>query len=213
MEFELVIFDLDGVLVDSSSCHAHAFNDLWSLLELTGPSYESIAGRSTIEVIEQATIEKEPKPEQIAEWVAFKQQRAREYMVNREIAFEDSEKCIRFLHEIGQRLALGTGASRETAQMVLRRFGWETAFSTIVTGEDVVNGKPAPEIFLKIMDRMNILPIRTLIVEDSRSGLSAALASNAFSAIVRSGIQIQNERFIGSFPDIESMLRSINEVL
>ncbi|MGQ0542223.1 MAG: HAD family hydrolase [Blastocatellia bacterium] len=212
MDFDLLIFDLDGVLVDTSFCHGLAFNDLWELLGVNGPPYEEIAGRKTGDVVEEFTAELKPNPERVKEWVSFKQQRAREYLASAEIAFNDSEECVRLLTERGQRIALGTGASRETAVMVLQRFGWESVFSTIVTGEDVACGKPAPEIYLKAMERLNVSPERTLIVEDSHSGLAAAVESRAYSASVRSGMRVEDERFVGEFPDIRTMMSELEGV-
>ena len=212
MDFDLLIFDLDGVLVNSSVCHGLAFRDLWELLGVSGPPYEDIAGRKTIEVVQEYTAELKPNREQIDEWVILKQKCARDYLTNEEIAFDDSVECLRQLTDRKQCLALGTGASRETTLLMLQRFGWEETFSAIVTGEDVVCGKPTPEIYLKAIDSLDVSPQKTLIMEDSHSGLAAALASNAYSVSVRSGIRIENERFVGAFPDIRAMLNELEEV-
>ena len=53
--FSLIIFDMDGVLADSSPCHARAYQDLWKEIGVEGPRYDSIMGRPTGEVIREVT--------------------------------------------------------------------------------------------------------------------------------------------------------------
>jgi HAD superfamily hydrolase (TIGR01509 family) len=211
-DFDLMIFDMDGVLVDTTECHRRAYDDLWRLVGVAGCVYEQIAGRKTVEVVVEQTAALNPAAEQIAEWVAFKQRRARRYLRTEKIVFHDSLECLGRLARQpgGLRLGIGTGASRETTAMVLGRFGWGETFSVIVTGDDVVAGKPAPEVYLSAMERAGVAPHRTLIIEDSQSGLSAAVASRAFTASVRSGAKTDHERFIGSFPDVRSLLANLS---
>lgn len=211
-DFDLLIFDMDGVLVDTTECHRRAYDDLWRLVGVTGQAYEQIAGRKTVEVVVEMTAALNPTTEQIAEWVAFKQRRARQYLKTEKIVFHDSLECLGRLARQGGglRLGIGTGASRETTAMVLGRFGWGETFSVIVTGDDVAAGKPAPEVYLSAMERAGVAPHRTLIIEDSQSGLSAAVASRAYSASVRSGVKSDHERFIGSFPDVRSLLAKLS---
>jgi HAD superfamily hydrolase (TIGR01509 family) len=205
MDFELVIFDLDGVLVNTSPLHERAYNELWELLGISGPRYEAIAGRKTIDVIRAVTSQMRPAQGWIEEWANFKQERARHYLESDAIAFDDSAECIGRLIGKGQRLALGTGASRKTTEMILSRFDWESAFPVVVTGEDVETGKPAPDIYELAIQCSGAAANRTLIVEDSQAGLSAAAAANAFSVSVRSGASIDDERFVGIFPDLRSI--------
>ncbi|MBS1788231.1 MAG: HAD family phosphatase [Acidobacteria bacterium] len=214
-DFDLLIFDMDGVLVDTTKCHSRAYDDLWKLAGVIGPAYEEIAGCKTTEVVAEVTGALSPSAQQLVEWVAFKQQRARRYLATENLAFHDSLECIGRLGRLDKgrlRLAIGTGASRETTAMVLNRLGWGEAFSIIVTGEDVVEGKPAPQIYLAAMERAGISPQRTLIIEDSRAGLAAAVASQAYTASVRSGVKTDNERFLGSFPDVRSLLTTLRYV-
>src|SRR6185312_6668260 len=75
-----LIFDMDGVLVDTCGLHARAYRDLWERCGVTGPAYQTIAGRPTVEVVGEATRELSPSAETLAGWVGFKQRRAREYL-------------------------------------------------------------------------------------------------------------------------------------
>ena len=75
--FDLVVFDLDGVLVDTSPCHRAAFEALWREIGITGPPYESLAGRTTLQAVRDCTRALAPTEGQFREWVLFKQERAR----------------------------------------------------------------------------------------------------------------------------------------
>ncbi len=205
-EFDLLIFDMDGVLVDTTPCHRQAFEVLWGRLGVTGPSYERIAGRKTSEVVAEFTKGLRPAPEQLAEWARFKQALAREYLGSEEIIYGDSVDCLEALARRRYRLALATSASRETAGLALGRLGVGDLFSIIVTGEDVMRGKPAPEIYLNVIRRAAVIPQRTLIVEDSHAGLAAAAAAAACVASVRTGERVESANFIGAFPDLRGLL-------
>jgi len=210
-DFDLLIFDMDGVLVNTTPCHERAFAELWQKLEINGPAYEDIAGRKTSDVVAEYTVGLKPTESQVDEWVQFKQGLARQYLVSGEIAFHDSAECISQLTVRKIRLALGTGASRKTTASVLNRQGWGEAFSVIVTGEDVSQGKPEPEIYLAAMERAGVSPHRTLVVEDSQAGLASAIAAGAYAAVVRTGRSVKDERFIGSFPDLKTLFATMGD--
>jgi len=204
--YDLLIFDLDGVLADTSFCHSRAYDDLWHRIGIQGPPYEAIAGRRTSETIAECTTSKRPSPKQIRAWILFKQAQARQYLFTEEIGFGDTALCLNALSKTPMRLALGTAASRQATNIILDRLDIANFFSLVVTGEDVENGKPAPDIYLQIMTRSNADPERTLIIEDSPSGLAAAIASGASAASVRTGKRVDHPRFIGSFADLRGLL-------
>jgi len=203
--FALVAFDLDGVLVDTSACHARAYAELWERLGTTGPPYTEIAGRRTEEVVAEVALPLGLEAAQLEEAVRFKQRRARALLASEAIVFEDAVPCVRALHARGLRLALGTGASRETAQLSLARLGLEAAFDVLVSAEDVRVGKPGPEVYRLCCARAGASPERTLVVEDSGTGIAAACAAGTWVACVRSGLVIAAPRWLGSFPDLRHL--------
>lgn len=206
-----MVCDLDGVLVDSSACHAQAFDDLWRALGIAGPTYETIAGRATREVIAEVTAARGPSAVQLDEWVQFKQRQARGYLATQPILYDDTIESLEAIARRLHRLALGTSASRATTEMLLRRFGLERFFPDVVTADDVTQGKPAPEIYRTVMTRAGARPEEALIVEDSAWGITAALASGATVAAVRSGRRTDHARFLGSFPDLRTLVRRLEE--
>ena len=202
---DLIVFDLDGVLVDSSACHAAAFGELWQRCGIRGPGYDEIAGRTTRDAIERVTAPLGPTPAQIEEWVAFKQARTLELFESREIAFADSISGLEALRAAGYDFALGTGASRERALLVLERLGCRGWFSAVVAAEDVTRGKPDPETYRLAVERAGGTPDLSIVVEDSASGIESGLAAGARVACVRSGLQADHERFVGSYDDLRGL--------
>lgn len=203
---DLVIFDLDGVLVDSSRCHEIAYGRLWELCEVMAPDYSTIAGRRTVQVVEEYTVALSPSREQIEWWVNFKQSEARRLQANELSVFEDAVPVLRALYRHGRTLAIATGASQESAGLALSRLGFEEIFDAVVTGDDVENGKPNPEVILEIVHRTGIPVDRSLVIEDSIAGLFAALTAGAKAACVRTGLTVDHPHFVGSFSDLRSWM-------
>src|SRR5262245_2586318 len=105
---------MDGVLVDTCGCHARAYQGLWDRCGIASPPYAAIAGRPTTEVVAQYAGAVRSSPGLIAEWVAFKQQRAREYMRTGPVAYDDVLPTFEAIERAGIGMGVATGASRAT---------------------------------------------------------------------------------------------------
>jgi HAD superfamily hydrolase (TIGR01509 family) len=202
----LVICDMDGVLVATSPCHEQAYSELWGQLGITGPEYETIAGRKTREVVAEYTAALSPSEEHILRWVARKQERARSLMEVVDLRFDDTIPFLNHVAARGVPLALGTSASKDTTQSVLECQGLTEYFGSVVTADDVMAGKPAPDIYSRIVDRTGTRSAEVLIIEDSMAGVEAALAAQAFAVSVRTGVMVEHPRFLGAFRDLTHVL-------
>lgn len=209
--FPVVVFDLDGVLADSSACHALAYRELWSRVGVEGPPYPTIAGLCTRDSVARVTEALRPSAETLAAWVRFKQERAREYLLTTILGFPDAEPMVRALARQGVQLAIGTSASRATATLMLDRSGLTPYFPVVVTADDVALSKPAPDTHAAAIARRRGHATEALVIEDSISGLSAGDAAGAFTAGVRSGARIESGRFLGSFPDLVALRAAVLE--
>jgi HAD superfamily hydrolase (TIGR01509 family) len=83
--------------------------------------------------------------------------------------------------------AIGTSSGRRFVASVLGRFNLEPRFEFILTAEDVVEGKPAPEIYLKAASRFTVDPNQLAVFEDSQNGCRAAVAAGAVAVAVPGG--------------------------
>lgn len=200
------MFDLDGVLADTSQCHRRAYDRLWRHLEVPAIPYNLIAGISTHEAIIQNTMALQPSPEQLRQWVQLKQAWARQYLAAAPIAFPDVPAAFYRLRAMGLLLAVATGASRRNAHLVLGRLRLLPFLCVVVTREDVQHGKPAPDLYTAAFHALGIAPDDALVIEDSNAGLAAAIASGAYVAGARTTSAVAHPRFLGSFPDVQTLL-------
>jgi HAD superfamily hydrolase (TIGR01509 family) len=197
-----LVFDMDGVLVDTSECHARAYRDLWERCGVTGPPYPAIAGRPTVEVVRELV-----RAGEIGELVRFKQQRAREYMQSEDVIYADVAPALTALHAAGLGMGVATGASRATAEMLLQRAGVADYLRFVLAAEDVRAGKPDPEVYLLARELAGTDDV--LVIEDSASGLAAAVAAGTRVACVRSGLRVESPLFAGSFAGLPELARSL----
>lgn len=199
---KFIVFDMDGVLVDTTPCHERAFRDLWQRYGVDGPPYSAIAGRPTREVVEHYTND-------VTEWVEFKQQKAREYIRTGVVVFEDVRPCLKALERGGIRMGVATGASRETAALLLGDVALAGFFQFVLAAEDVSRGKPHPEVYRKAIDLAGADAGQTIVAEDSAAGLESAAAASVPVACVRTGLRLQSPFFFGSYPGLVDFTRAL----
>jgi HAD superfamily hydrolase (TIGR01509 family) len=209
--FSLIVFDMDGVLVDSTGFHAQAYQELWARLGIPDPPpYSEIAGVRTDEAVRTYTASLHPSESQIAEWVKFKQGRARELLQGL-AAFPGVVDALEQVSRRGIHLALGTGASRTTTTLLLGQAGLLRFFPVIVTADDVTQGKPDPATYTRAIELSQGDPAGSLVVEVSHAGLVAGAAAGAATASVRTGERIDDGRFLGTFPDVAALVAKLIE--
>lgn len=175
---ELVIFDLDGVLVDACEWHRIALNESLMQncnyeisLEEHYKNYNGIPTKIKLKKLVEKGIIKE---EQIQQIEKIKQEKTIE-AINK-YAFQRQEKIelLSFLKEKNIKIACYTNSIRNTAELMLQKTGILNFFDILVTNQDVQKSKPNPEGYLKILSELNISAKKALIVEDSPKGLEAA---------------------------------------
>lgn len=91
------------------------------------------------------------------------------------------------LEAAGVPKGIATSSRRSFVSDVLRRFALEPRFRFVLAAEDVVDGKPHPEIYLKAAARFGVPPARMMVLEDSQNGCRAAVASGAIAVAVPGG--------------------------
>jgi len=180
---KLIIFDLDGVLVEAKEIHYESLNDAInrvtndSSMEIEWEEHLSIYdGRKTTQKLEMLT-EKKGLDSSLHEEI---------WNVKQDITIEKLRqlKIDTRLVEIFQKLsdfkiACCSNSIRKTVLTVLAKLGLMEYMDLIISNEDVKNSKPHPEMYWKAMSVMKVLPEETLIVEDSPPGLLAATRSRA----------------------------------
>lgn len=198
-----VVFDLDGVLADTSSAHERAFSDVWRAAQVPDVPYVRIAGRPTAEVLEQVLVDF--TDDERRELLALKRSRARLYLESTDLRMPGAEELVEALNGLGVPLGLVTGASRRSTSWLIERLGLAPYLSVVVTADDVPRGKPHPAGFRHAMRKLRVAPEHTLVVEDSRSGIAAAARAGAWVACVHSEQSSAYGRFCGSFATLRAL--------
>lgn len=177
---KVILFDLDGVLVEAKNIHFDALN------EALGESYaiewnehlSKYDGLKTNQKLEMLTKEKGLPVEMYTEVWEQKQKLTLQKLKDIEQSSQLIE-CMERLSSEGYKLAVCSNSIRRTVLTVLSKLGIIEYFDLILSNEDVKTSKPHPEIYWKAMSMLGVLPEETMIVEDSPFGLLAASRSKA----------------------------------
>ncbi|MBI5388079.1 MAG: HAD family phosphatase [Verrucomicrobia bacterium] len=173
-----VIFDMDGVIVDSEPHHKQAFYDTIREIGyegLGGLRFEDYVGRSDYELWVDFVAKNQP-PQTMEELLARKRQRIIEVMREVQPIFEGLPDLVAKLAEQCP-LAIASGSEHVVIEAVLALKGLRRFFSVVVSSADVQRGKPAPDIFLRAAEMLGVEPRCCWVIEDSKPGVLAALAA------------------------------------
>src|SRR6056300_1219112 len=192
---KLVLFDLDGVLIDAKKIHYDALN------EALGPEYEIdmeehlsvYDGLKTTQKIKMLTERKGLPAEMYEEISEEKQRRTRRYFQNLQ-PIREINKLFEQLVSKGYKIGVCSNSIRRSVLTALSKTKLIEHCSVILSNEDVHNSKPHPEMYWKAMSMMGCLPEETLIVEDSPPGLLAAQRSRANYVRVNNPLDVTRKK-------------------
>ena len=177
---KLIIFDMDGVLVDAKNIHFEALNKaLGKQYSISWDEHlNKYDGLKTHQKLQMLTVEKNLPPSLYDHVWENKQTYTLEALkyLKPNITLQSVFHC---LVEDGYKIAVCSNSIKKTVLTVLDKLGIRYFVDSIFSNEDVKNSKPHPEMYWKAMSDLNALPEETLIVEDSPYGLLAAHRSCA----------------------------------
>ena len=172
-----VVFDCDGTLVDSEPLSFQAWREVLKRhgYELLDEDVASVRGRSYPDAhgyfASRVSI---PGPE--AFWPALSG-RLFELLESDLVVFDDAVATARDLSSRGVPIAIATSSPRERLDATLRAAGITNLFDATVAGDEVERTKPAPDLFIAAAERLGVLAEECVAVEDTPSGVEAALAA------------------------------------
>jgi len=193
---KLVVFDLDGVLVDARELHYQALNE--ALGSISNGAFiidreehlSTYDGLSTSKKLNMLT-ETKGLPEDLHDAVwNLKQEKTIQIIDN----FTPDHRIINILRRLrsdGYMIACATNSIRETAKLQLIRRGFFEHIDFLYSNQDVNNPKPSTEIYLRCMLRAAVDPDETVIIEDSHHGRKAALSSGAYLCAVKNSEDVE----------------------
>lgn len=170
---KLLIFDFDGTIADTSPFHELAFIETLKPLKVK-VDYQLIAGQKTLDAMKLCCKKLELDDSQYIDLTKTKQKKFREKIAKTIKPLPGVHEFIEWAQS-SYDLALASSGSRSNIIFCLEKLGYLNFFQYILCGEDVKNGKPDPEIFLKVLKKFNYQPEDALIFEDSHAGFVASV--------------------------------------
>ena len=180
-KIKAVIFDMDGTLIDSEPNYAIADCELVSRYggNMTAEEHKQFVGIGTIPFLkyikEQFNI-----PVDIDK---LKQELTSIYLdiaLKSTPVFENTAAFLKKVKMSGMKTAIASGSTTEIIHLLMDRTGLSSWFDCFVSVDEVDKGKPAPDIFIKAAEKLNIKPYECAVVEDSLAGMKAAKAAGMF---------------------------------
>jgi len=200
-----VIFDLDGVIVDTAVFHYQGWKRLAD--ELNVPfdvqANEKLRGVPRRESL-LALLGYNPGEEKIKEYTDRKNQYYLELVSTLKPGnlLPGAGELLKGLRQAGFKVALAS--SSKNAKLVLGKIGIAAAFDAIVDGNEIIHGKPAPELFIKAGWKLNVEPVNCLVVEDAESGIEAGIAAGMHTLGVGNPASLSRaERVVSSLAEID----------
>lgn len=177
MSITAIIFDMDGVLVDSEKLWQRARIDFATTVgkAWTTDDQRALMGSST------------------REWVKYMQQRLQLDMTHEQVEDAIRSRLLAYYEEelpilpgaveavklaaSHYRVGLASGSAHWAIEEVMRITGLSTYFEAVVSGDEVARGKPAPDVFLETARRLGAAPDQVIGIEDSANGIRALKAA------------------------------------
>ncbi len=174
-KYQALIFDLDGTLIDSMPFHVKAWIKVSREhgYELDPQLIYDMGGASSRDVV----IKLKELGANVPSIDDFYHRKVAAYVEIRDqvplfpgiakIAFDAKR-------ELGLKLGIGTGTQRINVDYMIKKFGLDKYFDSVVCGDDVEKHKPFPDTFLKGAEEMGVLPEKCLVFDDGKPGIAAA---------------------------------------
>lgn len=179
-----VIFDMDGVLVDSAEAHFESWRALGRRrgVAISAEQFQATFGRQNRDIV-PLFFGRVPEVES-ARLADEKEEIYRELVRARPPIVEGAVGLIRGLHADGAILAIGSSGPRANIELIVSAMGVAGFFEALICAEDVTRGKPDPQVFAVAASRLAIAASRSVVVEDAPAGVAAAKAAGARCAAV-----------------------------
>lgn len=180
---QTVIFDMDGVIVDTEPVHHYAYNEHFRQLSIAvSPElYASFTGNSTKNIFERLKVQFN-LPEEVEDLVETKRNLFNDAFDSKADLYllDGVEDLIKDLHNKGMQLVLASSSATVTINRIFNRFGLHHYFTHIVSGEDFPKSKPHPAIFIKAAELSQTSVENCIVIEDSTNGIMAAKAAGIY---------------------------------
>jgi HAD superfamily hydrolase (TIGR01509 family) len=178
-----VIFDMDGVIVDTEPVHHYAYNQHFKQLniDVSPEMYATFTGNSTKNIFERLKVQFNLSDD-VPTLVETKRNLFNEAFDSKEDLYllDGVEDLIKDLHQNGMQLVLASSSATVTINRIFNRFGLHQYFTHIVSGEDFPKSKPHPAIFQQAAFLAKTPVENCIVIEDSTNGILAAKSAGIY---------------------------------
>ena len=181
MKYKGVIFDLDGVVVSTDNCHYEAWKQLADEenIYFDRNINERLRGVSRIESLE-IVLERAERNYSEAEKLKMAERKNNYYVekvkkIDNSAILPGAWEFIMKIKEMGMLAAIGS--SSKNTRIILNQTHCIDLFDVIADGNDIINSKPAPDVFLVAAEKLGLRPSECIVVEDADAGVESAIAA------------------------------------
>jgi|SRR3989344_2188058 len=175
-----VIFDMDGVIIDSESIQSKAFEEVLKEYDKR-PIHNKYGIVQTVGIRAKENWERLKELYHIDEKIEIlitKRRKIYQKLIQSECKpMPGLLPALDFLKRHKLKLAIASSSNKKNINIVLSKLDIVHYFSVVVSGEEIVNGKPNPDIFLETVKRLHAEPKECIVIEDAESGILAAKAA------------------------------------
>lgn len=186
-EIKAVIFDMDGVLIDAKDWHYEALNSALSHFGFTISRYDHLVtfdGLPTRKKLEMLSQEN-GLPTSLHPFInELKQIYTAELIHARCKPLFMHEFALSKLKAMGYKMAVASNSVRSSIDLMMSKSNLDQYLDGILSNQDVENGKPDPEIYIKAMNLLGVKPSETLVLEDNEHGIAAARAAGTHVMVI-----------------------------
>jgi HAD superfamily hydrolase (TIGR01509 family) len=185
VKIEALIFDMDGLLVDTEHL-AYAAMDAFLAkhgLERRQEIHDQMLGRrlpEAVEIIRDGYGLSHPLTDLIEDYALMR----RDALIGNVVPLPGAVEIVQFGREAGLHVALASSGLKDQVLLSLSEAGLAGNFEVLVTGDDVDRGKPAPDIYLKAAKLLDIDPSVCVVFEDAPAGIASAIAAGMHAVAV-----------------------------
>jgi len=211
---KLIVFDLDGVLVTTKELHYYSLNKALESIDekyiiTLSEHHEIYDGLPTARKL-NLLIENKGLPENYHKQVYDAKQKYTFDLIREKIKRDDRLiNVMKDLKKDGYKLYVASNAIRETVKLLLYYTGIIEYIDYFVSNEDVVNGKPSSEMYLKCMIHAGVNPDETLIVEDSPKGIESGQNAKGQLLVVKNPEDVTYKKIINEIKGNSEMKKSL----
>ncbi len=209
--FSAVIFDMDGVIIDSEPRHERAFLDVFEQMgyaQTHGIHFEQYLGRSDRAVWIDFIAQHKPKWT-LDELTAWKQNHLIGILRREQPIFDGLPELVAKV-AARYRLAVASGSVHPVIDEVLAMKELRRFFPIVVSAQDVAHGKPAPDIFLRTAELLGVEPGTCCVIEDSAAGVTAARVAGMTAIAITNTLPAEKlthaHHIVRTYEDVERLL-------